>query len=315
MTRPRQSAINASLRSSSCPLVPTAYAPTLPRDTGRYDSGERLPDLERLFDRTVNQIRHAHDTRQHGSKDFEKRWRQVCRDLSKRGNASAYARWKHSEAIAKPINKISTAWAKLKPFDDSSSPDLFVFTGYEEFQAQKDKHTSLWVDAPLEIAIAYWIEARNAYNQGHELRALHALLECHFYFGIASSPKTESESKRAVGRKSGQKERDALAGVVLNVMQNFTVAKSIYNEELLLESITQAIEGDPAYAAVLHAYDARPSERTKDSIGIRFPTTLKTWVTGKKPLYPHLAPQFQKLARQITKKPATRNVVRRKANG
>lgn len=243
------------------------------------------------------------------------------------GNASVYARWKQDD-ITRNLDQFqkldaaaAEAWAEsLKHINPEVRSAGFVLDD-TRFQRLREERSGLKseidvsIDSVLEVAIAYWIEAMDAQKDSDELRSMHALIHCHFHLGIAHALRMTHDAKADDARQSGQKERDALAEVVLNVMQNFTVTKSIYNEDILLESITHVIEDDPAHAEVLHAYDARASERTKDSIGTRFPTTLKTWVTGKKPLYPHLAPQFQKLARQITKKPVTRNVVRRKANG
>lgn len=303
MTKLSQNATNASLRSSSRPLVPTAYAPTPPRDTRRYDSSERLPDLDRLFDRTVEQIRHAHDFRQHGSRDFEKRWAQVCKELSKRGNASAYARWKHEKALAALNNKLGDTWAKLKPVGQSSSVDYYVFAGHEEFRAQKNKRVTLWADVPLEVAIAYWIEARNAYNQGDELRALHALVECHYYFGIASSPRTESEAQSNIGKNARKKERDALARVVLEVMRGIKVDRTIRHADDLVWRTVNTIEKDPAHVEVLIAHDKKAvaGKRVIDSTSERFFGTLRKWIAAPDQPYPDITKLFNRLSRQISK--------------
>ncbi|MGY3041434.1 hypothetical protein ACVWWQ_003066 [Rhodanobacter sp. TND4EL1] len=303
MTKPRQSAINASLRSSSRPLVPTAYAPTLPRHTGRYDSSERLPDLEHLFDRTVNQIRHVHDTRQHGSKDFEERWSQVCKDLSKRGNASAYARWKHERVLVTLTKRRAEAWAKLELVDQLSSVEYHVSTGHEELQAEKDKHTTLWADAPLEVAIAYWIEARNAYNQGDEPRAFHALVECHFYFGVANSPRTESESKSTIGKNARKKERDAIAQVVVEVMRGINVDRTIRNQDELRWRIVDAIVSNAAHVEVLAAHDKKAvaGKQVINSTRDRFFETLRKWIVNNDQPYPEITKLFNRLSQQLSK--------------
>ncbi|EIM03327.1 hypothetical protein [Rhodanobacter thiooxydans] len=303
----------------------TRHAPGRGPKRSEYDSSDRLPDIEMLLDRTVQEIQHIHLVRKRSKKTFDRLWERVCGKLAELGNASAYARWRRDDTLRnldqfqKLDAAVAEAWAaSVTPI---SSKDV-VFDG-RQFQRLREERSALKleieisIDHVLEVAVAYWIEAMNAYRDGDELRAMHALIRCHFNLGIAHALRMTHDTKEDDGRQSGQRERDALAGAVLNVMQNFTVTKSIYNENLLLEGITHAMEADPAYAEVLHSYDALVSNGkvTNDPISTRFPSRLKTWVTGKKPLYPHLALQFKNLAQQIEKKPATRNIVRRKANG
>ncbi|WP_407908211.1 hypothetical protein [Lysobacter claricitrinus] len=285
--------------------------------------------MEKLLEHTVQQIQRIHLVRKRSQKTFDGLWERVCVKLADLGNASAYARWKQDDItrnfgqLQKLDAATAEAWAAsltpLKPSDSDSRSvvDDRQFKQLLEERSELKPEIRISIDHVLEVAIAYWIEAMNAHKDGDELRVMHALIQCHFHIGIAHALRMTHDAKAADGSRSGQKERDALAKVVLTIMENYTVAKSIHSEEVLLESITDTLEADPTYAGVLSSYEARmPTKKlTKDPISTRFPTTLGTWVRGKDPLYPDLAAQFRKLARQIKKKPASRNIVRRKGNG
>lgn len=317
------------IRSASRKLVVTQHAPCRGGKCSEYDSSDRLPDIASFLDSTVEKIQGIHLVRGRSQKSFDRLWEQVCAKLAELGNASAYARWKQNDTSLNldEFQELDTAVAKawalgLTPINPDVS-DSYFFADDRQFQRARKERSALKleidisIDHVLEVAIAYWIEAMNAHKHGDELRAMHALIQCHFNLGIAHTLRMTHDTKADDGRQAGLKERDALAKVVLEVMQNFIVTKSIHNEGLLLEGITHVLEADPTYEEVLRAYDAPAigDERKKDSIGIRFPKTLKTWITGKKPLYPDLELQFQNLAKQIKKKPTIRNIVRGKVNG
>lgn len=317
------------IRSASRKLVATRHAPGRGPKSSEYDSSDRLPDIEMLLDSTVQKIQSIHLIRDRNQKSFDRLWEQVCARLAELENATAYARWTQNETSLNlnQFQELDTAAAKAwalgrTPINPDVSDSYFFFDD-RQFQRAKEERSALKleidisIDHVLEVAIAYWIEAMNVHKDGDDLRAMHALIQCHFNLGIAQTLRMTHDTKAEDGRQAGLKERDALAKVVLEIMQNFIVTKSIRNKDLLLEGITKVLEADSAYEEVLRAYDDPPidGERKKDLIGIRFPKTLKTWVTGKKPLYPDLALQFQSLAQQIERKPTTRNITGRKVNG
>lgn len=292
----------------------THQAPSRGPKPSEYNSSVQLPDIERLFDSTVQKIQSIHLTQKKRSqKSFDKLWGRVCARLTELGSAFAYARWnqnnaslnlgKFQELDAAAAKAWASGWTASDP-DVSDPPFTFddrQFRRAKEERSAQMVEIDISIDHVLEVTIAYWIEAMNAHKNGDDLRAMHSLIQCHFNLGIAQALRMSHDTKADDGRQAGQKERDALAEAVQEVMQKFVVTKLIHNEDILREKITHALEADPAYEEVVLAYDAPAigNERTKDSFGIRFPSTLKTWVTGRKPLYPDLALQFQDLARQI----------------
>jgi len=301
------------IRAISRKLVATRRAPNPRHECDKYDSSDRLPRMEKLFDQTAQQIQWIHLVPGRSQKSFDRLWNQVCKKLTKFGNASAYARRKRHDLarnldeFAKMDAAVAEAWASgLTPTSSAGTGSYSAFDATQFLQLWEERsELRLAIDASinhvLEVAIAYWIEAMHAHLAGDDLRAMHTLIPCHFHLGLAHAFRMTHDTKAADGRRAGQKERDALADVVLNVMEGFKVSKSIHNEDHLLERITHVIEATPSYARVLHAYDALASagKRTVDEIGIRFPSTLRTWVIGKKPLYPQLADAFQNLANQV----------------
>lgn len=316
------------IRPASRTLVATRHTPGRGPKPSEYNSSTRLPDIERLLDSTVQKIQDIHLIREHSQKSFDELWELVCARLAELGNAFAYARWRQNntslnlDKFQEQDAAVAKAWASgLTPIDADASDSPFTFDD-RQFRRTKEERSALKleidisIDHVLEVAIAYWIEAMNAHKDGDELRAMHALIQCHFNLGIAHTLRMTHETKADDGRRAGLKERDALAKAVLDVMQNFVVTKSVHSKDLLLEGIIQALETDPAYEEVLRAYDAPAigDERKMDPFDIRFHKTLKTWVTGRNPLYPDLALQFQNLVQQIKKMATTRNIVRRKAN-
>lgn len=315
------------LRSSSQKLVTTAYAPTWPRDTGRYDSSERLPDIEALFDRTLNQIRHIHEVRQRNPNAFDKLWDKVCQKLKELNNASAYAHWKQHDIIKNSQmyvdldTDLGEAWEHMLSVGEAGSETRSAaHRKFSELQAKRAELTAVVkgaIDDALEVAIAYWIEARNAHNNQDTLRTLNCLIEAHFFLGITYSPKTDYEAKSDAGKKAGKKERDALADAILDVMDTFIVDKSVRDQETLRGKLFELIQANPVHREAFVAFDAwaKKGKSTQSFPSDRFSETLRKWVTGKNPPYPLVATRYQSLHQQIQLERATTNKRSRKANG
>ncbi|MFT3755275.1 MAG: hypothetical protein QM769_04915 [Pseudoxanthomonas sp.] len=321
-TRPYQN-------SSLLPLVKTTRAPTFPRDRERYDSSERLPGIETILDSTAKKILHIHETRLGDYLTLDKLWDRVCKNLAKLGNASAYAHWKQTDVIkntsefAALDEEIARAWSKLYMANPSENGNYYTCASSSEFQSLKTKRANLKAKAkgslehPLEVAIAYWIEAKNAHNESNDIRALHALIECHFYLGIAHAPRTEYETKRETGKKAGQKERDTIADVVLKIMQQIKVDASIRNQDELIFKITRSINSNPQHLTALNNYDdwATCGKHAQGSTEERFSETLRKWIWDKKQPYPEITTLFLNLSQHIGKKsPITKNTSRKASN-
>lgn len=317
------------IRSASRRLVATRHAPGRGPKTSEYDSSDRLPDIEEFLDSTVRKIQGIHLIRERNQQSFDRLWEQVCARLTELGNASAYARWKQNETsqnldqFQELDTAVAKAWASGRtPIEPEVSDSPFYFDD-RQFRRAKEERSALKleidisIDHVLEVAIAYWIEAMNAHKGGDDLRAMHALIQCHFNLGIAQTLRMTHDSKADDGRQSGQKERDALAETVLKVMENFIVDGQIRNVDFLLGRIIEAIEADPIHAEVLGKYDELVTRNrpAADAISARFSNTLLEWVTGKKQPYPEVTVAFRNLTRQIKKKRPNKNVARRKANG
>ncbi|KAF1727990.1 hypothetical protein CSC76_07755 [Pseudoxanthomonas mexicana] len=305
----------------------TAYAPTWPRDTGRYDSSERLPDIEALFDRTLNQIRHIHEVRQRNPKPFDRLWEQVVKRLKEFGNATAYAHWKqrdiirNAEEFAELDAKLGEAWASL--LEAGSADDAVREAADEAFRKVHKDRAELTavvkgaIDDALEIAIAYWIEARNAHNNGDPLRALNCLVECHFFLGITYSPKTDYEAKSEAGEKSGKKERDAIAAAALEVMGRIKIDRTLRSPDFLLGKVVQLIEADPVHAKALEDFSQLTAKgrRVQNSPADRFSNTLNGWITDKEQPYPRITALYRYLCSQIEAAAHNKKGTPRKVNG
>lgn len=317
------------LKSSSQKLVTTTYAPMWPRDTGRYDSSEQLPGIEALFDRTLNQIRHIHEVRQRNPRPFDRLLTQVGRKLKELGNATAYAHWKqrdiirNAEEFAELDAKLGLAWASL--LEAGSADGAACEAADKDFRRLQKERAELTavvkgaIDDALEIVIAYWIEARNAYNNQNTLRALNCLIEAHFYLGITYSPKTDYEAKSEAGEKSGKKERDAIAAAALEVMDRIKIDKTLRSPDFLLGKVVEMIEADPIHAKALEDFSKLTAKGKRVqhpvSAGDRFANTLSKWITGKDQPYPRITTLYQHLCRQIEAAAHNRKRTPRKANG
>ena len=311
------------LKSSSQKLVTTTYAPKWPRDTGRYDSSERLPDIEALFDRTLNQIQHIHDTRK-CSPEFDHFWSNVCDNLKEKRNASAYAKWRQDAFVVRKMGyktaqeELAKAWEKMIRAEhemhigitDTEHRDAAHDVVYRA-QVERDK-TVTAVSSPLgialEIAIAYWIEGQNAYLSNDTLRAMHCLIEVHFFLGIVHSPRTESEAKSEAGAKSGKVVRDALAAAALQVMREIIVDRSLQGPDFLLGKIAHLISINPAYSGLLEALsNLNPNDRSAQwDASDQLAQRLRSWVRKKSPPYKELADVYNGICRKMEEISASR---------
>ncbi|WP_223572801.1 hypothetical protein [Xanthomonas citri] len=230
------------IRSASRKLVTTRNTHGRGPKRGEYDSSDRLPDIAMLFDSTVQKIQSIHLVQERSQGSFDRLWDQVCAKLAELGNASAYARWKQNDTSLNldKFQELDTAVAKAwssgrTPINPDVKNSPFLFDGRQFLQVKEERcslklEIDISIDHVLEVAIAYWIEAMNANKEGNELRVMHALIQCHFNLGIAHALRMTHDTKADDGRQAGLKKRDALARVILEVMQNFTVTKSIHNE-------------------------------------------------------------------------------------
>jgi len=252
---------------SDQPLVPTSPRPCNRHPTGTYDSGERLPTTALLFERLLARIRSAHENRKFDPCPFSELWERACKQLTKHGNATDYANWKvrkilkNSKAFADLDNQIAEAWAGVQLSRIEGEGAYYRQVAYsklQHLQLQRDTlkpKATIDVDDALEIAIAFWIEARNAYNASDEARALHALLEGNFYLGTTYSPITEAEAQRARGKKGiDTAPRDAIVAIAVEVVNSYKVSRNISIADELCAVIADLIALDPKYSEAVAAY-------------------------------------------------------------
>lgn len=279
-------------------LVPTLYSPTF-RDTGKYASSEQLPDTDLRLARTLRQIVDAHELRGRKAKSFDSLWNKVCKKLVELKNAAAYEDWKRRKIIKNQsaYDDLNTklAAAILNDSTQGSADSL-----QEELAKLKPKINASAEEA-LEIAIAYWIEAKNAKNESDELRTLNALIECHFYIGTTQSFKTESESKRDAGKKAGAVARDAMAEVVVEALKELITQGSLEDPDFIFGKVADSVAKNPDYASVLLSYDAQATngKKTQDSTAERFADTVRDWATKKGSPYPEVVHQYRIACQQI----------------
>lgn len=304
---------SSQLRSSKRPLVTTVIAPRV-RPSSRYNSSQDLPDLNCMFDRLLNQIHSKHNNRQNDPRPFEVLWKKTCAELGKRKNATAYAQWKQQSIIKNAndyetlSNELAQTWADTTVTQDEDGHQTCIFSFPERFEELKRQHEELKprakikIDDILEVAIAYWIEARNAFNEQDSSRALHALLECNFYLGMTYSPKTESESKREIASKAPMTAQKGVVGIAIKVMKNFTFPENEKNVGRLPQLIVQQMRSYPGGTEALEAYDANTKKRTRTETPIdeRFAEAIFNWVnSGKK--QPELTAAYQQLVDRFGK--------------
>lgn len=298
--------------SSIQPLVPTSPRPSNHRPTGTYNSGEMLPAMGLLFDRLLNMIRSAHENRQYEPGPFVALWEKTCKRLMNEGSATAYANWKlasilkNSDAFKKLDDDIADAWAGVqltRSDDEHAQYGQVAYEKLRQLQLQRDTlkpKATITIDGALEIAIAFWIEARNAYNTADEQRAMHALLQCSFYLGTTHSPVTEAESKRAtrvLGENNGP--RDAIAEAALEVMESYQVTEKIQFSDVLSGKIAQLIQNDPKYDVAVSAFAKWniSGEQSPDNVGDRMHQMITAWGEKKTP-YAKIHSSFNRLLKK-----------------
>lgn len=255
------------MHPSDQPLVPTSPRPSNRHVTGTYDSSDRLPTTALLFERLLARIRSAHENRKFDPCPFSELWERACKQLTKHGNATDYANWKarkilkNSKAFADLDDQIAEALAGVQLSRIEGEGAYYRQVAYsklQHLQLQRDTlkpQATIDVDDALEIAIAFWIEARNAYNASDEARALHALLEGNFYIGTTYSPITEAEAQRARGKKGiNTTPRDAIVAIAVEVVNCYTISRNITIADELCAVIADQIALDPKYSDAVAAY-------------------------------------------------------------
>lgn len=298
-------------------LVPTRYSSPF-RDTGKYDSCERLPDLDLLIARTLRQVEESHRSRERSSRSFETLWRKVCTQLAERGNAASFEYWKTTNEMVKNIAEIkaldaqiASAWMSVKIIHGEGENSYTEYRHSENFEALQKKREEIKpriktaIDDLLEVAIAYWIEAKNARDQGDDTRALHSLIPCHLYIGMTLSPKTESESKSDAGSKRGKTQRDALVSVVVETMRSLEIDQKQADEDFLCGQIAELIEKSPEHSEALVEFDISATKGKKLQVrnrrADRFAETLRKWMNSKDPAFADLQIQRRRIAYEVGK--------------
>lgn len=252
---------------SDQPLVPTSLRPSHRHATGTYDSSDRLPTTALLFERLLARIRSAHENRNFDPCPFPELWEKTCKQLEKHGNATDHANWKvrrllkNHKDFADLDDQIAEAWAGVQLSRIEGEGEYYrqvAYTKLQHLRLQRDTlkpKATINVDDALEIAIAFWIEARNAYNASDEPRALHALLEGNFYLGSTYSPITETEAQRARGKKGiDTTARDAIVAIAVEVVNSYTISRRITIADELCAVIADLIALDPKYSDAVAAY-------------------------------------------------------------
>lgn len=299
-------------------VVPTVRSKFF-RGGGRYESGETLPHLDRVLDRTLKSIAHSHDSRGRSARSFDALWEKVCKTLKRKKNAAGYDHWKRTAVIknAKEFealdHELAEAWAQIDAPGDASAPDRELRVQHFEQVKQKKEalaaKSSVETDDMLEVAIAYWIEAKNARDDCDELRALHALIECWMHIGMTLSPKTESESKSDAGAKQGKPSRDEIANLAAKVIASMDVDGRMADPVFLLGTAVEQIKLN--HPAALAAYDkqATNGRKAQSSVEDRLTEKLMKWATDKSRPYPDLADAYRRALHQAKHQaaPTTRN--------
>lgn len=304
------------LSSKSRELVPTTIDGYSSRQGGRYDSSATLPEIDLVFDRLLNSIRAIHIERERTPEPFESLWSKTCKSLKKSGNANAYrhniqtALIRKSKDRNKLLEQYAREWASstVHTRKDGSQFHLSSDPGkVQELQKKLDElppEATLSVEDTLGIAIAFWIEARNSHNSDDGERAFYCLMECSFFIGMASGPKTQSEAASDNGTKGRRtKPRDDMAELALEVVKEFDNKAKLRDSEDLAGRISHRICSDPHHAEILRAYDVwAKNNRNAGKIEDRLTETLLRWGTEEESPYLHFRIAFQKLVSQTPPK-------------
>ena len=301
-------------------VVPTTRS-KFTRNRGRYESGEVLPDLDRLLERTLRAIAQSHDSRELSTRSFDSLWKKVCKTLTAKKNAAHYDNWKRTAVIKNVAQfqgleaKLGDAWAQIySPEGEHRQPREEHIQEYERLKQEKETLTAkskVQTDDMLEVAIAYWIEAKNARDANDELRALHALIECWMHIGMTLSPKTESEAKSESGAKQGKPVRDKIAAIATSILSDMKVTARMADPTHLLGTVVDRMEEAPDHGELLAKYDKRATNgwASEDSRTDRLREKLMKWATDKRSPYPELAKAYRQALAQAErlKPPTTRN--------
>ena len=274
-------------------LVPTTSFRTF-RDSGRYESQDRLPNLDLLLDHSLKEIVRSHKARGHKPRSLDEIWAEVCHAIIKKKNAYAFEFWKRERAIKnrarfKALDKdIAEAWATLySPPKWQSGPFRLRQKDADAYQALAEERkalkstTSVQAEDFLQVSIAYWIEAMNARIAGDDLRVLHALIKYSLHIGMTLAPKFESESKSKTGAKQGKAARERIAAIATHILDSEVEKDVDDGPEFLLATVSSRIEMQ--HAADLSDYDRpRTSRDVHASIGDRLPETLARWIEERR---------------------------------
>lgn len=277
-----------------------------------------------MFDRLLNQIHSVHNRRQNDPRPFEELWAKTCTELTKQKNATNYARWKQQSIIKNArdyqalSNEIAETWANTTAGTEDDGLQTCSFAAHEHFDELIRQQNALRpraksnIDDILEVSIAYWIEARNAFDLKDSTRALHALLECNFYLGMTYSPKTESESKREIASKAPLSSRDALEEVAFEVMRDFIVPDKLESMEFVLEEIVKQIRVHSRGADSLQAYDEHVQKRkpTIEHIDNRVADALAKWGKSGKP-YKRMKPVYDRIRKEFEQKQPKKSLTKK----
>lgn len=303
--------------SSVQPLVPTSLHPSSRRPTGTYNSSEVLPTMGLLFDRLLSMIKSAHENRQYQPGPFVALWEKTCKRLEKEGNATAYESWKlasildNADELRKLDDEIANVWAYMQRTRNKKKHGAHRKAAAGKFRELRLKRQSfkpkaeVQIDGALEIAIAFWIEARNAYNVKDEERAMHSLLQCSFYLGTTHSPVTESEAQR--GRRlatTRDKPRLAILQAAIEVIETFKVTRIIRHQETLCGEISLLIANDPKYSKAVSDFakwnNKEPS--TQEQVSERMQETFFQCTKGRRSgTYAEFKERFNQLFKVASK--------------
>lgn len=283
--------------SSVQPLVATTLHPSNQRPTGKYNSSGMLPNMGMLFDHLLSMIRSAHENRQYQPSPFPALWERTCTRLEKHKNATTYEKWKltsilnNADELRKIDDEIADVWAYVQRTRNKKKHGAHRKVAAGRLKELRLKRQSfkpkaeVEIDGALEISIAFWIEARNAYNVKDEERALHSLLQCSFYLGTTHSPVTESEAQR--GRRlatTRDKPRLAILQAAIEVIETFKVTRIIRHQETLCGEISLLIANDPKYSKAVIDFakwnNKEPS--TQEQVSERMQETLFQCAKGRR---------------------------------
>ncbi|MEA9861303.1 hypothetical protein ABFU27_17205 [Xanthomonas campestris pv. raphani] len=274
------------------------------RSQGRYDSSAKLPTATALLERTLLQIKMIYEERGAAKKSFEERWLSATKKLQEYGNATGYRHWK--EERARPEDELKLFLL------------TFIKTRKDSAATRKEGHGKWLRQATREvtdIAIGYWVEAKNAADAGEETRMLHALIECHYYIGIINSPLTHSEAMRSQGQKQGLEKRQDLEQAAIEVLTSWLEnrpkkvpaakprkpAKPFEKEEMI-GRLSQEILTSAKYAAAVKAYDKLTTngKTVQSPLKFRLPDTLFRWATTDAAKHPEFSELADKAFRLLS---------------